>query len=282
MRHLAILASRNEPLIDTCMSNKPLELSERAALITGASSGIGRATAILFAQEGALVGLLGQDDKALQEVKTEVEKAGGKGLILQADISQPDKVAAAVEQFVSAAGRLDVVFANAGINGVWAPLHEISPEEWRRTIDVNLNGTFYTLKYAIPHLKKGSSVIVCSSVNGTRIFSNPGATAYACSKGAQAIMVKMLAVELGRRGIRVNAVCPGFTDTEIQEKTEKRDIEELEKFAQFPEGVIPLTGKTPASADQVAEVVLFLATDRSDHVNGTELWVDGGESLVMG
>lgn len=264
------------------MSNKPLELSGRAALVTGASSGIGRATALLFAQEGAFVGLLGRDRSALQEVQGEVEKLGGKGFVLVADITQADQVAAAVEQFVSAAGRLDVVFANAGINGVWAPLHEIQPEEWRRTIDVNLNGTFYTVRYAVPHLKRGSSVVVCSSVNGTRIFSNPGATAYACSKGAQAVMVKMLAVELGRRGIRVNAVCPGFTDTDIQEKTETRDLEELDGFAQFPEGVIPLTGKEPAKPKQIAEVVLFLASDRSNHVNGTEIWVDGGESLVMG
>ncbi len=282
LRHLALPCAKRRAAHTFFMSNKPLELSERAALITGASSGIGRATALSFAREGALVGLLGRNQTGLQEVQAEVEKLGGKGFILTADISLADEVAAAVEQFVSAAGRLDVVFANAGINGVWAPLHEIQPEEWRRTIDVNLNGTFYTLKYAVPHLKRGSSVVVCSSVNGTRIFSNPGATAYACSKGAQAVMVKMLAVELGRRGIRVNAVCPGFTDTEIQEKTETRDLEELDQFVEFPEGVIPLTGKVPASPDQIAEVVLFLASDRSDHVNGTEIWVDGGESLVMG
>ena len=264
------------------MRDHATELENRAALITGASSGIGRVTALEFARHGAIVGLLGQREAPLKEVRSEITASGGRAVVLLADIAQPQQVAAAVEQFVSEVGRLDVVFANAGINGVWAPVHEIEPDEWRKTIDVNLNGTFYTLRYSVPHMKRGGAIVICSSVNGTRIFSNPGATAYASSKGAQAVMAKMLAVELGRQGIRVNVICPGFTDTEIQEKTEKRDTEELEKYAEYPKGVIPLTGKEPASPEQVASAVLFLASDRASHVNGTELWIDGGESLVMG
>lgn len=259
-----------------------MELDGKAALVTGASSGIGRATALLFAHHGAHVGLLGRDEESLRAVAADVERAGGKGLILRADVSDAEQVAGAVERFVSAAGRLDIVFANAGINGVWAPLHEIEPEEWRTTMNVNLNGTFYTLRYSIPHLQRGASIIVCSSVNGTRIFSNPGASAYACSKSGQTTMAKMLAVELGRKGIRVNVVCPGYTRTEIQQSTETRDLQELSGFVEFPQGAIPLTGKAPAAPEQVAQVVFFLASERASHVNGTELWVDGGESLVMG
>src|SRR5690606_38070606 len=107
-------------------------------------------------------------------------------------------------------------------------------------------------------------------------------SAYACSKSGQTTMAKMLAVELGRKGIRVNEVCPGYTRTEIQQSTETRDLQELSGFVEFPQGAIPLTGKAPAAPEQVAQVVFFLASERASHVNGTELWVDGGESLVMG
>src|SRR5690606_34892137 len=150
-------------------------------------------------------------------------------------------------------------------------------------LDINLNGTFFTIKYSAPHLKKrGGSVIVCSSVNGTRMFSNTGATAYACSKAAQAAMVKMLAVELGRDKVRVNVICPGAIETNIDENTEQRELEHIQQPVKYPEGAIPLTRKQPGTAAEVAEVVLFLASDRSRHVNGTELWVDGGQSLVEG
>ncbi len=264
------------------MGAKPVELVGKTALVTGASSGIGKATALRLAKAGAFVGLLGRSESSLREVEGAIKGAGGGACVLIADVSHPEQVATAVERVVAMAGRLDIVFANAGINGVWAPIHQIEPDEWRHTFDVNLHGTFYTIKYSVPHLTSGSSIIVCSSVNGTRMFSNTGATAYACTKSAQATMVKMLAVELGRQGIRVNAVCPGFIDTDIQEETEARNLERLAQPAQFPEGAIPLTGQNPGTPEQVAEAVMFLASDRASHVNGTELWVDGGQSLVQG
>lgn len=113
-------------------------------------------------------------------------------------------------------GRLDVVFANAGINGVQAPIGDLTPEEWDRTINVNLRGTFLTIRYTVPHLKKagGGAIIVTSSINGTRYFANSGATAYAVSKAGQLAMVQMLAVELGPSNIRINAICPGASPFE--------------------------------------------------------------------
>lgn len=264
------------------MNAKPVELLGKTALVTGASSGIGKASAILLANSGAFVGLLGRDEAALREVETAIKSAGGDACSLVADVSEPEQVASAVERLVARSGHLDIVFANAGINGVWAPIHRIEPDEWRRTFDTNLHGTFYTIKYAVPHLTKGASIIVCSSVNGTRMFSNTGATAYACSKGAQTTLVKMLAVELGRQGVRINAVCPGFIDTDIESNTEKRGLEDLAQPSSFPEGTIPLTGQMPGAPEQVAEAVLFLASERANHVNGTELWIDGGQSLVQG
>ncbi len=127
---------------------------------------------------------------------------------------------AAVQQTVDAWGRIDIVVANAGVNGVWAALEEITPEEWDHTLDINLKGTFLTVKYALPWLKKqGGSVIVVSSVNGTRMFSNSGATAYSCSKAAQVAFTKMMALELAPHKVRVNCICPGWIRTEIGENT---------------------------------------------------------------
>jgi NAD(P)-dependent dehydrogenase (short-subunit alcohol dehydrogenase family) len=264
------------------METKPLELLEKTALVTGASSGIGKAAALKLARAGAFVGLLGRNEAAFKEVEAKIKEAGGNATVLLADVSKPKEVEAALERLGAMSGHLDVVFANAGINGTWAPIHKIEIEEWQRTFDINLHGTFYTIKYALPYLSRRASIIVCSSVNGTRMFSNTGATAYACSKGAQVTLVKMLAVELGRKGVRVNAVCPGFIDTPIQEKTDAHDLEDISQPVDYPEGPIPLTGKDPGAPDQVAEAVLFLASERASHINGTELWVDGGQSLVQG
>jgi NAD(P)-dependent dehydrogenase (short-subunit alcohol dehydrogenase family) len=263
------------------MTNR--EFEGKVALVTGAGSGIGRASARLLASNGARVGLLGRTEDELLEVKTSIERDGGRAEVLVADVAREDQVEAALEKLLAMTGSLDVVFANAGVNGVWAPIESLTPDEWRKTLEVNLNGTFFTIKYSVPALKKrGGSVIVCSSVNGTRMFSNTGATAYACSKAAQVAMVKMLAVELGRDNVRVNVICPGAIRTDISENTERRDLESVKQPVAYPEGSIPLTGKAPGSAEQVAEAVLFLASDRSSHVNGTELWVDGGQSLVEG
>jgi NAD(P)-dependent dehydrogenase (short-subunit alcohol dehydrogenase family) len=180
-------------------------------------------------------------------------------------------------------GRLDVVFANAGINGVWAPLEELAPEEWDRTININLRGTFLTVKYAIPLLKKqGGSIIITSSVNGTRIFSNTGATAYSCTKAAQVAFTQMAALELAKHRIRVNVVCPGAITTEIDENTQHRNVEKEKEPVEFPEGEIPLTRGTPGTSEQVAQLALFLASDRSSHITGTPIWIDGAQSLLMG
>ena len=237
----------------------------------------------MLAQEGAKVGALGRDDKELQDVVDRITHKDGEAMSLVADVSQPDQVRQAVKQLVDRWGRLDVVFANAGINGVWAPLEELEPEEWDQTLEVNLKGTFLTVKYAVPHLKKrGGSIIVTSSVNGTRIFSNTGATAYSCSKAGQVAFTKMVALELARHRIRANVICPGAIETNIDENTEQRDLEAVREPVEYPEGKIPLTDGKPGTSEQVAQLVLFLASDASSHISGTEIWIDGTESLLMG
>ncbi len=265
------------------MKNSQGELTGKVALVSGAGSGIGKATALLFAKEGATVAVLGRTEKELNETIKEIEQEGGRALKLVADISSVTDMETALSTINKQLGRLDIVFANAGVNGVWTPLEELDPQEWDQTININLKGTFLTVKYAIPLLKKqGGSIIINASVNGTRIFSNTGATAYSCSKAAQVAFTKMAALELAKHKIRVNVVCPGAIDTAIDDNTKQRNIEKEKEPVEFPEGKIPLTDGKPGKSEQVAQLVLFLASDRASHVTGTPIWIDGAESLLMG
>jgi NAD(P)-dependent dehydrogenase (short-subunit alcohol dehydrogenase family) len=259
-----------------------MELQGKVALVTGAGSGIGRATALLLAREGARIGLLGHTADEIESAAAEIGAAGGAALALDADIADPAAMKAATERLVAEWGRLDIVFANAGINGVWAPIDELQPEEWNRTIAANLTGTYQTIHLAVPHLKRrGGAIVVTSSINGTRTFTTAGATAYAATKAAQVAMVRMLALELARHRIRVNAVCPGWIETEIADNTWPRHTERAEVPAEYPAGEIPLTGEKPGRSEDVAELVLFLVSDRARHITGTPVWIDGGESLLV-
>jgi NAD(P)-dependent dehydrogenase (short-subunit alcohol dehydrogenase family) len=258
-----------------------MQLAGKVALITGAGSGIAKATAKLFAEVGAKVGALGRTKEELEDTVTEIHKNNGEAIPLVADISDPEQMQQAIQQIVDHWGRLDIVFANAGINGVWAPIEELALEEWNKTINVNLTGTFLTVKHAVPFLKQqGGSVIITSSVNGTRTFSNTGATAYSCTKAAQVAFTKMMALELAEHRIRVNVICPGAIETSIDENTQRRNLERIQEPVEFPEGNIPLTDGKPGTSQQVAQLVLFLASDASSHITGTEVWIDGGESLL--
>lgn len=261
-----------------------MELDGKVALVTGGGSGIGKATAILFAKEGARVAVLGPTEDELKEAVREIEGAGGDGLALVADISKPEEVEEAVRTLKDRWGRLDVVFANAGVNGVWAPVDELTPDEWAETIGINLNGTFHTLHYTVPLLKAqgGGAIVITSSINGTRRFSGAGTTAYASTKAAQVAMGQILALELAKHRIRVNVVCPGAIETSIEENMEERELEEAEEPVEYPSGEIPLTDGKPGSSEQVADLVLFLVSDRSSHITGTPVWIDGGESMLQG
>jgi len=257
-------------------------LDGKVAFITGAASGIGKGTALRFAAEGARVGLADMMDEEGQKVRGEIERKGGRAIYVNCDVSNPEQVRRAVDRTAETFGRLDIVFANAGINGVWTPIEELKPEEWDKTLDTNLKSTFLTVKYAIPHLRRagGGSVVITSSINGNRKFSNPGATAYSTSKAGQVAFMKMAALELSRYQIRVNAVCPGAIHTNIDERTQKRDTEKVEIKVELPEGK-PGVNEGQGEPIDVADTVLFLASDMSRHVSGVELYVDGGSSLML-
>ena len=260
-----------------------MHLQGKVAMVTGAGSGIGKASALLLAQHGAHVACLSRSEDELQAVCDTIISAGGEAMALVADVSLPDDLARAVEATVGRWGRIDIVLANAGINGVWAPLEELTVEEWETTIKINLTGTFLTVKAALPHLtRRGGSVIITASVNGTRMFSNTGASAYATSKAGQVAFAKMIALELAKHRVRVNVICPGAIDTDIDDSTQKRGIKQARVPVEFPAGKIPLTDGEPGSSEQVAQLVLFLASDASSHISGTEIFIDGAQSLLQG
>jgi NAD(P)-dependent dehydrogenase (short-subunit alcohol dehydrogenase family) len=256
-------------------------VKDRVAVVTGAGSGIGKAAALKLAGHGARVCLVDLREQRAETVKRDIEAKGGEAIVADADVSEPARVQAAVERTVQQWGRLDIVFANAGINGVVTPIEDMSPEEWDHTLATNLKGTFLAVKYAIPHMKhNGGSIIITSSINGNRKFSGFGMSAYSASKAGQTAFGKMAALELARYRIRVNIICPGAIATNIGENTRKtRELEKIRIPVVYPEGSQPLKRK-PGSPEQVADLVLFLASDSAGHITGTEIFIDGAESLL--
>ena len=256
-------------------------LTGKVAFVTGGSSGIGKGAAIRFAQEGASVAIADMSDDEGRNVVAEIESAGGRATFFKCDVSKDTDVRAAIEGTVKAFGGLNIVFANAGINGVWTPIEELQPDEWDKTLNINLRGTYLTVHYAIPHLRKagGGSVLITSSVNGNRTFSTAGASAYSTSKAGQVAFMKMAALELARYNIRVNAICPGAIETNINARTTRRHTDEVEVKVELPEGKPGIDGGV-GDIFEVADACLFLASDQSRHVSGIELYVDGGASLL--
>jgi NAD(P)-dependent dehydrogenase (short-subunit alcohol dehydrogenase family) len=256
-------------------------LQNQVAFVTGAGSGIGRAAAIKLAQNGGKIALVDLHKENVEEVKNQIEEMGSEALVLEANISHPEEVANCYKRTIDQWGRLDVVFANAGINGVMTSIEEMEPKEWDLTISNNLTGTFLTVKYAIPHLKtNGGSIIITSSINGNRIYKNIGFSAYSTSKIGQMGFGKMAALELAKYHIRVNIICPGSIETNIGENTwEKEELKRVEIPIEYPEGNQPLEHRA-GKPEQVADLVLFLASNQSSHITGSEIYVDGAESLL--
>ncbi|SDM48053.1 SDR family oxidoreductase [Sediminibacillus halophilus] len=262
------------------MENKSLQ--GKTAIVTGAGSGIGRASALRLAQSGAKVGLVDIKEENAAEVKQAIGDAGGEAIIIEADVSEPIQVEQSVKKVLDTWGQLDFVFANAGVNGHLAPIEDLPVEEWDQTLTNNLKSTFLTVKYAIPAMKsRGGSIVITSSINGNRTFSGIGMSAYSSSKAGQMAFGKMAALELAEYRIRVNIICPGAIETNIRENTHK-DQENLKKVkipVEFPEGNQPLEHGA-GKPEQVADLIRFLASDESSHISGTELYIDGTESLL--
>lgn len=256
-------------------------LEGKVAVVTGAGSGIGRATALRLAQHGAKVCLLDLKNERTEEALHQVAALGGEAITADVDVSDPRRVQQGIEAAVQKWGTLDIVFANAGINGKMAAIEDLTPEDWDQTLETNLKGTFLTVKYAIPHMKEqGGSIVITSSINGNRKYTGFGMSAYSSSKAGQVAFAKMAALELARYKIRVNAICPGAIKTNIGENTHKDpSVDKIKIPIQYPEGSQPLEHEA-GSPEQVADLILFLASDESSHITGTELYIDGAESLL--
>ncbi|MEK3734693.1 MULTISPECIES: SDR family oxidoreductase [Paenibacillus] len=255
----------------------------KTAIITGAGSGIGKAAALKLAAEGANVALFDLLDDRTNETEAEINAIrNGAARAFDVDTSDPARVEKAVLETVQIFGGVDIVFANAGINGVLAPIEEMELKDWEKTLQVNLNGTFLTVKYCIPHLKQrgAGSIIVTSSVNGTRTFSGFGMGAYSTTKAGQVAFAKMAALELARYKIRVNVICPGAISTNIDQSTKKsEELEEIVIPVEYPEGSQPLKNG-PGKPEEVADLVAFLASEESRHITGAQIFIDGAESLL--
>nr|WP_281252286.1 SDR family NAD(P)-dependent oxidoreductase [Sediminibacillus massiliensis] len=255
----------------------------KTAIITGGASGMGKAVGSRLALDGARVCLLDTNQEKLNQTKAELEEQNGIVRTTVCDVSKPEQVERAILETVEAWGRIDIVFANAGIVGVRSPIETMEVDNWDKVININLRGAFLTVKYAIPFMKEqGGSVIITSSVSGNRVFSQAGFTAYSTSKAALVGFMKMAALELSTYNIRVNAICPGGVETEFGKSIERSpDLENIQIPINFPKGDKPLEKKS-AKPGQVADLVYFLASDLSSHISGTEIYIDGTESLLKG
>jgi NAD(P)-dependent dehydrogenase (short-subunit alcohol dehydrogenase family) len=244
-----------------------MRLANKVALITGGNSGIGLATARLFASEGARVAITGRNPQTLEAAIAEL---GASALALSVDVTDVEALERAVAQAAEKLGKLDVVFANAGIGGV-SPLGKTSLAAFESIIRTNLTSVFFTVQAAAPHLNDGGSVILNGSVHA--VMGVPGYSAYAATKAGVRAMTRNLAAELAPRRIRVNQVTPGATRTPIWSGAAPTP-EAFAKLESALTRMIPL-GRL-SEAEEIAKAVLFLASDDSSNVTGTEIVVDGG------
>lgn len=250
-----------------------MRLDGKVALVTGGTSGIGAATAVLFAEEGARVAFTGRDEARGAEVVGQIRAAGGQGLFIRADVRSAADCERAVAETVAAFDRLDVLYNNAGTYVANDAL-DCSEEEWDAQVDTSLKGAFLMSKAALPHMiaAGGGSIVNCSS--GWGLVGGAKAVAYCAAKGGVVLMTKAMALDHGPQGIRVNAVCPGDTETPMEhEDARNQGLAWEEYVAQAVEGrAIPRMGRP----EEVARAVLYLASDESSYVTGVALPVDGG------
>lgn len=259
------------------------DLTGKVALVTGGGSGIGEAACHTFAQAGAAVAIVDRRPGPARAVADAITATGGRAIALEADVTDETAVSAVVRRTVEELGGLNIVFANAGINGMQTPIEEMTIEEWHATVDTNLTGTFLTVKHSIPHLRAagGGAIVITASVNGTRLFSAPGYSAYSTSKAGQAAFARMAAIELARWDIRVNTIIPGSIRTNIGERTYQRNLDAVRYDIKMPEFFPPLGGRV-ADPSEVADLVLYLVSDASRYVTGTEVVIDAGLTLLRG
>ncbi len=246
------------------------ELDGKIALITGAGSGIGRATALVFAREGAAVACSDIDEESGEATVELVQDTGGTASFVRADVSKAADVEAMVQAVVERYGRLDVAYNNAGIGGLGKPIDQHTLAEFERTMGVNTKGVFLGMKYQIPQMMKQGGGAIVNTASMVGLVGQADLSAYVASKHAVIGLTKSAALEYGSRGVRINCICPGIIRTPINQKF----------WDEFPESeqewleVLPI--KRYGEPEEVAEVVAWMASDEASFMHGHALTVDGG------
>jgi NAD(P)-dependent dehydrogenase (short-subunit alcohol dehydrogenase family) len=250
-----------------------MRLTDKIALITGAGSGIGRATAKIFASEGAQIAAVDIVESAAAATAADINTAGGKAIALSCDMSRSSDVQATVAAVVERLGAPNVLFNNAGIEGKSAFLAEMDEESFDKVIAVNLRGVFLGMKYVLPHMVRcnGGSIINTASV--AAMVAVRGAVAYCAAKAAVVAMTRVAALEYARYNIRVNCICPGVIETEMM-----RRIADGEMTPQAIRRISRL-GRT-GKPEEIARMALFLASDESSFATGAPFVVDGGWTIT--
>jgi len=251
-------------------------LQNKVALITGGTSGIGEATAHVFACEGAQVVITGRRVELGETVVAEIKRSGGEAIFIAADVTRAEDCRRSIDETIAVFGRVDILFNNAGIV-TQGTLEETSEEDWTRTFEVNVKGTFLMTKLMLPIMRAQGGGVIVNNASDWGIVGGPHYTAYSASKGAIVLLTKSVALEVARDYIRVNAVCPGDTVVERWRIDERRNPSgdfEAELKAMGEELPIGRVG----TVDEIANAVLFLASDEASFMTGATLIVDGGNT----
>ena len=248
------------------------DLTGKRALITGGASGIGRATALLFAREGAAVSVVDLDEVGGQAVVRAIADEGGQAIFVRCDVSLAADCQRAVQRTVDGLGGLDVLFNNAGIIRR-ASVLETSEEEWDRVMAVNVKSVFLLSRYAIPVMAQAGGGVIINTASGWGLVGGRKAAAYCASKGAVVLLTKAMALDHGQQNIRINCICPGDTDTPMLRDEARQLGEPDEQFlAEAAQRPLQRIGKP----EDIAQAALYLASDASSFVTGATLVVDGG------
>jgi NAD(P)-dependent dehydrogenase (short-subunit alcohol dehydrogenase family) len=249
-----------------------MRLEDKVALITGATSGIGEATAVLFAREGAKVVATGRNPQRGREVIEKIAGLGGSAIFVQTDVRLAENCKGAVNDAIHTFGRLDILFNNAGVFYAHNAL-DCSEEEWDLQIDINLKGTFLMSKYALPGMIAQGRGVIINNSSGWGLVGGDQAVAYCASKGGVVLLTKAMAIDHGREGIRVNCICPGDVETPMLPADARfRGL----KWQEYLAGCANRPMGRVGTADEIAKVALFLASDDSSFMTGAAIAVDGG------
>ncbi len=245
-------------------------LQDRSVVITGAGSGIGRATALLFGSEGARLVLADINTDAVAATAQLVEAAGGTAVAQRCDVSSEQDVQALIDRAIDAHGRLDVIFNNAGIEGPSARLADHTLEQWQQVLSVNLTGVFLGMKYAIPVMARQESGSIINTASVAGLVGWHGGAAYSATKAAVVNLTRTASLEYAKHNVRINCICPGVIQTAMVERITGSTDEALERLKRMQP--MPRVGQ----AEDIARMALFLASDESGFVTGAAMVVDGG------